>query len=362
MTKESQMEFEPSNAKLEDLLLDQSFREYIEETNAASVAFWKEWILAHPENTGELNKATLVMKTLLGARKIPVLVNKEESLKLLIKQIDQQQNNSGGFILRLNSLWLRIAAIAIILMAVASTWYWINDHSQKGKSILAYNEIVVPLGEKARINLADGTSVWINSDSKLRFPEKFGPDSREVFLEGEAFFDVTKKAHANFIVHTRLSDVKVLGTAFNVKCYAKDLKTQTTVVRGLVQVISKGEKQLKTFIKPNEMLTIKTNSGESMKVETVQTTLLSKVETKNIISWKDQMLTFTGESFDDLTLKMERWFNVVIVIKDEKLKTERFRGKFSHNENVFEVLEAIKVTTPITYKVENDTIFVRRRN
>lgn len=354
------MEFEPLNVKLEDLLLEQSFREYIEQTNEASVTYWNEWIVEHPESADKIKKATLVIQTLLGARKISVSTDKEESLRLLIKKIDQQQDHPTGLVL--NSIWLRIAATVIILMAVASTWYWINTYSTKKNTAVAYNEIIVPLGEKARINLADGTSVWINSDSKFKFPEKFGPDSREVFLEGEAFFDVTKKAHTNFIVHTRLSDVKVLGTAFNVKCYAKDLKTQTTVVRGLVQVISKGENQLKTLIKPNEMLTIRANQGENVKVETLQTTVLSTLETKNIISWKDQMLTFTGETFDDLTLKMERWFNVVIVIKDEQLKTERFRGRFSHNENVFEVLEAIKVTTPIAYKVENDTIFVRKKN
>lgn len=361
MTIKKKINMEPENKKdrLEELLLDNSFREYVEANNDVSEAFWKEWILEHPESSDEINKAALVNKILLNAKKSTVSVDKEESLKLLIKQIDLQQK--GSLIFRLSSQWLRIAAVAMLFLTVAITWFFISrDFGIKNTSI-AFNELVVPLGEKARITLSDGTTVWINSDSKLKFPEKFGPDSREVFLEGEAFFDVTKRGLNAFIVHTRLSNVKVLGTAFNVKCYPLDDKTQTTVVRGLVEVQGRGKDQRKVLIKPNEMLTINDTKVESQKTETRQTLVLSTIESKNITSWKDQMLTFTGESFDDLALKMERWFNVAIVIQDEKLKTERFRGTFSHNETVYQVLEAIKITMPITYNVKNDTIYIKAK-
>jgi len=348
--------------KLEELLLDNSFREYVEATNEASVIYWKDWILEHPESSEEINKAELVLRTLLSTKKIKVSVDKEESLKLLIKQIDLQQNDRGGLIFRLSSQWLRVAAIAILFITVAITWFLISKDSIKQDEVLSYTEIVVPLGEKAKINLSDGTTVWINSDSKLKFPEKFGTDARDVFLEGEAFFDVTKKEHNTFTVHTRLSDVKVLGTAFNVKCYPKDGRTQTTVVRGLVEVWGKGKNKSKVLIKPNEMLTIKDTPDKTQKEEKQLNADVSLVNPENVTSWKDQMLTFSGESFDDLAIKMERWFNVKIVIQDEKLKSQRFRGTFSHNETWYEVLEAIKITMPISFHVKNDTIYVKAKN
>jgi ferric-dicitrate binding protein FerR (iron transport regulator) len=85
-----------------------------------------------------------------------------------------------------------------------------------------------------------------------------------------------------------------------------------------------------------------------------------KVDPESLVSWKDQLLVFNGESFEDLAIKMERWFNVRIKIDDMELKTERYSGKFVHNETVYQVLEAIKVTTPIVYRIEKDTIIISK--
>jgi len=88
---------------------------------------------------------------------------------------------------------------------------------------------------------------------------------------------------------------------------------------------------------------------------------VNRVDPNNLVSWKDQLLVFAGESFEDLAIKMERWYNVKIRIDNEELKSERFSGKFVHNETVYQVLEAIKITTPITFRVEKDTILISKK-
>jgi transmembrane sensor len=296
----------------------------------------------------------------LNIRKIDVPADKNEALDKLMKRINNADTESGKKIPRFNSIWFRIAAIILLIVGLSSLWnlfyFW-----QDGKKDLTYNEIIVPLGEKAQIILSDGTHVWINSASKLRYPVFFGKDSRDVTLEGEAYFDVTKRHGKTFVVNTRDVKVNVLGTAFNVKCYPEDEKTQTIVVRGIVRVEDIHGNHKALIVKPNEMVTLqeKTLPGVSDSKKALIT--IKTVNPESLVSWKDQMLVFTGESFEDLAIKMERWFNVNIKIDNDELKTQRYNGKFVHNETVYQVLEAIKITTPITYQVNRDTIIISKK-
>jgi ferric-dicitrate binding protein FerR (iron transport regulator) len=227
---------------------------------------------------------------------------------------------------------------------------------------LTFNEVIVPIGEKSQIVLSDGTHVWINSGSKFKYPVSFGKKSRQVFLSGEAFFDVTKKEEQTFVVTTHDASVKVLGTAFNVKSYPEDAKTQTTVVRGLVSVQRLNETE-EVLIRPNQMAVIRNSEPEEKAVAESPRKLhvLNNVNTEAITCWKNQLLVFADEPLEDMAMKMERWFNVKIVIEDSTLRKERYNGKFVHNETIYEVLEAIKQTTSIRYTLENEKIFIVRK-
>ena len=249
--------------------------------------------------------------------------------------------------------------MCLLVLGLSSLWNVAHIHGVKNEEI-AYNEIIVPLGEKAQIILSDGSHVWINSASKLRYPVKFGEISRDVTMEWEAFFDVVKKHVKTFVVNTRDVKVNVLGTAFNVKCYPGYKKTQTIVVRGEVKVEEVSGKQKAIIIKPNEMATLHEHINTGQQASQTPQFTVNKVDPENLVSWKDQLLVFAGETFEDLAVKMERWFNVKIKIDNDKLKSERFSGKFVHNETVYQVLEAIKITTPITYKIEKDTIIISK--
>ncbi len=342
---------------LGDLILNESFREYVEDTNPESVNLWNEYISDNPDKKKEIDDAVTVVKALLNNRKSHVPINKNEALGKLMKIIEEEQPKPVGTIRNFNSVWVKIAAVGLLIFGLSSLWNVFHTRNINNQD-LAYNEIIVPLGEKAQLVLSDGSHVWINSASKLRYPVKFGDLSREVTLEGEAFFDVEKKQGKSFVVNTHDVKVNVLGTAFNVRCYPGDKKTQTTVVRGSVKVEDILGKQKAIIIKPNEMATLMAKVPEEQQTSRISSFTVNKVDPIKLVSWKDQMLVFDGESFEDLSLKMERWYNVKIKIETEELKSERFSGKFVHNETVYQVLEAIKITTPITFRVEKDTIII----
>jgi ferric-dicitrate binding protein FerR (iron transport regulator) len=344
---------------LGELILSESFREFIEGTNPESTEKWNEWIAVHPERKEAFETAVNVLKTLMNTRKSEIIIDKNESLSKLMKLINEEKPESGRTISFVNSTWFKIAAVSLLVIGLSSLWNVLRTHDIKVRE-LAYNEIIVPLGEKAQIILSDGSHVWINSASKLRYPVMFGETSRDVTLEGEAFFDVVKKHGQTFVVNTRDVKVNVLGTAFNVKCYPGDEKTQTIVVRGEVKVEDIHGDQKAIIIKPNEMATLQNRITPDQITSRLNSITVRKVDPEGLVSWKDQMLVFNGESFDDLAIKMERWFNVRIKIDDIELKTERYSGKFVHNETVYQVLEAIKITTPIVYKVEKDTIIISK--
>jgi ferric-dicitrate binding protein FerR (iron transport regulator) len=344
---------------LGELILGGSFREFVEGTNPESTQIWNEWIAVHPERKEALDTAVNVLKTLMNKRKNEIIVDKNGSLSKLMKIINEEKPGSAWTISFLNSIWFKIAAVSLLIIGLSLLWNVFRNHNIQIRE-LAYNEIIVPLGEKAQIILSDGSHVWINSASKLRYPVMFGETSRDVTLEGEAFFDVVKKHGKTFVVNTRDVKVNVLGTAFNVKCYPGDEKTQTIVVRGEVKVEDIHGDQKAIIIKPNEMATIQNRIMPDQTTSPLNSITVRKVDPVSLVSWKDQLLVFNGESFEDLAIKMERWFNVRIKIENMELKTERYSGKFVHNETVYQVLEAIKITTPIVYKVEKDTIVISK--
>jgi transmembrane sensor len=346
----------------EDLILDETFREYAEATKEESVIFWNNWIHDHPERSDDVTKAKIILITLLGNRKKEIPADKEESLNRLMKEINNLPKE-GGSKINFSSFWMRAASVIILAIAFAWIWQMISFNRKSLPQKIVYNEIIVPVGEKAQAILSDGTHVWINSGSRFKYPVAFGQTSRDVSLQGEAYFDVKKRGKSTFTVNTSDVRIVVLGTAFNVKAYPEDMKTQTTVVRGLVRVESREKGIDPVLIKPNQMAVLKSSSpSEANKMKPVKSlNIENQVNTVVITSWKDQMLVFADETFEDIAVKMERWFNMKIRIEDNQLKQERYTGKFVHNETVYEVLEAIKLTTPIVYTVKNEEIVIKRK-
>jgi transmembrane sensor len=351
-----------NNYSFEDLILDDSFREYVDGSNEESVIFWNNWIQEHPERSEEIRKSRIVLITLLNNRKESVSPNKDKALGRLLTEIGKLPDVPSKVRFS-SSFWMRLAAIVILSAGLSWIWHALTSNRFTTQPRVVYNEIIVPVGEKSQVILSDGTHVWINSGSHFKYPVNFGQISRDVSLEGEAYFDVKKHGRSTFAVSTRDARIEVLGTAFNVKAYPEDRKTQTTVVRGLVRVESNEKGVEPVLIRPNQMAVLnETQRTELNKVNKInRLSVVNKVNSMVITSWKDQMLVFADETFEDIAIKMERWFSMKIRIEDDQLKLERYTGKFVHNETVYEVLEAIKLTTPIKYTVKNEEIVIKRK-
>jgi transmembrane sensor len=273
--------------------------------------------------------------------------------------------------------WLVVGLTSILVFAIFfGAFSYINSNAYSTKQPIAKSEISTKNGSRTKIQLPDGTSVWLNSSSKLTYENKnFGATIREVSLVGEAYFDVVKNPSKPFIIHTSKMDIKVLGTAFNVKSYPADKTTETSLIRGSVEV-TLNDRQEKIMLKPSEKLIFNTLQNKSEKISTLKENL--KISEKEIpiielshltiypidnsiveTAWMENKLVFRNESLEDIALKMERWYGVSIVISNENLKKELITGSFE-KETIYQALKALQFTNKFTYITKNDKIFISK--
>ncbi|RVT74420.1 FecR family protein [Flavobacterium sufflavum] len=214
---------------------------------------------------------------------------------------------------------------------------------------LVYNEIKIPYGKTFVVTLSDGTVVNMNAGSSLKYPVQFiKGHNREVVLEGEAFFDVTKdKAHP-FIVKTRGVDVRVLGTKFNVSSYKEEVDINTVLVEGSVSLSSAATPNEKAMLVPGEKGTWN-NQKRAITVE--------KVDTRFYTEWMNGELVFRKTAFKDIIIKLERSYNVTIENNRKDLLAKKFNASFNKNiESIEVVLETMSKIQDFTFKKEGKLI------
>ncbi|MGJ5643065.1 FecR family protein [Formosa sp. S-31] len=228
----------------------------------------------------------------------------------------------------------------------------LNYQQNAAVTHLEYNTINIPYGKKLEVTLSDGTTVFLNAGSSLRFPVKFMPTGkREVFLSGEAYFDVTKNKDQPFIVSASELDVTVLGTKFNVSAYKEDQTTAVVLVEGAVALNSQ-ETENKTLLNPGY-------KGALNKQDASKTISVSKVNTAIYTSWMQDRLVFRDMPFENITKKLERQYNVVISVEDDILKKEPFSATLDY-ENIETVLSYFKDLYNMNYRIENNTIYINQ--
>ncbi len=237
------------------------------------------------------------------------------------------------------------------------------------RPILTNSEISTKYGLKTNMLLPDGTKVYLNSGSKLTYDKNYGTNNREVSLTGEAFFDVIKNPQKPFIIHTNRVNIRVLGTAFNVRCYPDEKTTETSLIRGSLEVSTNGGSE-KIILKPSEKLIVsnidqkkqmgtivadKTIGNSKNIIELSHVSLLSSDSSVIETSWVSNRLVFRSESFEAVAHKMEKWYGIEIVFSNEKLKNKKLTGIFD-NETVLQALDALQLTTKFSYKFNNGHI------
>jgi ferric-dicitrate binding protein FerR (iron transport regulator) len=227
-------------------------------------------------------------------------------------------------------------------------------------------------GSRTNIQLPDGSKVWLNSGSTLTYDKQFGQEIREVVLSGEAFFDVVKNPEKPFIIHTSSMDIKVLGTQFNVKSYANDKSSEASLIHGSIEVSLKDRGSEKILLKPNEKIVvmnermIKDTALDGLKnvpsepIIAVKKLNYTPIDSTIIeTSWVDNKFSFQDESFEDIAVRMERWYGISVQFQDPSVKGMRFTGTFT-NETINQALDALQITAGFHYNKQNNTILITK--
>lgn len=264
-----------------------------------------------------------------------------------------------------------MAAVLVIAIGISAMMY-LPKKEQQLQAKLKTTETISR--EKCKVTLADGTTVMLNSKTSLKYPLEFNGKNREVYLNGEAFFDVKKDHQHPFIVHAGKMSIKVLGTAFNIRSYANDVSTETTLIRGAIEVTLTDRPSDRIILKPNEKLVLRNVATESETkfkrraaitrhrlsssyALTSLTYLRPNDSTVVETSWVNNKLVFKDEEFKDIANKMERWYGIDIKFKSSNKKGYRFTGMFER-ETVSQALKALQMIEPFTFKVDDDTVYI----
>lgn len=232
---------------------------------------------------------------------------------------------------------------AVVIMTVLATWV-IGDSLKPAKeTVVSYEEFFTPPGQRAMIKLHDGTTVWLNAASKLRYPNVFAGDSRQVELDGEAYFDVTRNENVPFIVTTRKLNIEVLGTRFNVFAYSGDEDFNAFLEEGAIRIYNANDKGNALLLEPNESAELKDN-------RLVKRT----VSNKEFLLWKDGIYAFDDIPFAEILKKLELYYDIRIRINNTALAEYKFSGKFRQRDGVVSALRTFQKAYRFTFYKDDE--------
>jgi transmembrane sensor len=350
------------NKEQQQELFDRINNDQEEETATAWFKrIWEDIHIEIPDRNSQ--EAFLKLKTKLSL--------KDDNTRF--HNFSRESYSAGGFGIKTFS---RYAAVFLLAFGLA----WLVFQTKKAPvptRSSGANVVYVPNGSKGYLTLEDGTQIWLNCGSRLTYNNFSNAPTREVFLEGEAFFDVRKNSNRPFIVKTSDLKVKVLGTRFNIKSYPSEKITETILVSGRVEIeemnpASAGMKLI--TLEPNQKATFYSETGKltidkrandlsaGVRIP-VKQKIIETVNPELYTSWKDEKLIFNNERLESLVVKMERWYNVNITLKDTLLKNYRYTGKFE-KENIEQAMHALKLATPLEYSIDknNITLYLSGKN
>ena len=221
-----------------------------------------------------------------------------------------------------------------------------QDITGEEKREISYHTLVVPRGEEYKLYLADGTAIWLNSESSLSYPEVFNGQEREVNLKGEAYFEVAHDENKPFIVVSDKQKVQVYGTSFNVKDYNDDELAQTTLVEGSVKVTAANTGK-SSFIKPSEQAVLEQNNLN-----------IRKVDVDQYVSWKDGIFICKKERLEDIMKNISRWYNVEILFSDQEARDYHFTVYFDKTKGIDYVITQFNATNKVNIKLLESTLTI----
>lgn len=216
---------------------------------------------------------------------------------------------------------------------------------------LVYNTIVIPRKGEYKIVLSDGSVIWLNSESALRYPQKFIGAERRVFLTGEAYFEVTHDESKPFVVETEAQELAVLGTKFDICAFADESAVLSTLVSGSVKINVKNTDNHVLLI-PGQQAIVDKNTGV-LNVESV--------DVNDVTAWKEGFFSLENVTMEEFLLKLSRWYDVPFVFEDEEAKTLSFKGSVPRYDDLIQVLDILQVISPVEFNYQKDQIEVKMK-
>ena len=358
----------------EDFILDVSFQNYCLGKDEKDVAFWEKWLRDNPQKYGAAKQAKSLYFLLNGNHDAAQFAAARNEFQKAAEQhmaFDMQYTpvieETTSPKARLRKLFLygatAAAVAAIVFFAIRPA-----EQIQEGDFPLKYNYTETSnAGERKSFQLPDGSKVMLNAGSTLNRAKDINTHTREISLSGEAFFDVVHNPRKPFVIHTSSMDVKVLGTVFNVKAYPKDNLTETSLIKGSVEITLHNKAAEKILLRPNEKIVLpnlKPDNGATIAVKDPQKTnpedftitglTYSKVDsTLREVSWTENRLVFNETRLDEIAAELERWYNITIRFDDEEVKHYRFTAVFDQ-KNIVQVLDALQLSRRFEYKIEEN--------
>lgn len=235
---------------------------------------------------------------------------------------------------------------AIILPIVITLSIFFNVGKLNVFSGEDYCKVIVPKGQIQELVLADGTKIWLNSDSELKYPNEFRGDTREVYLKGEAYFSVTKNKQKPFIVNTDLMDIKVLGTEFNLSCYETNKNIEATLYEGKIAYKTR---DFEGVLKPGFKAVL---NKENNKVE------IRKINISQAKLWKEGIYVFDGIKIEDLSHKISRWYNIEVFIESDSVRKMEFTGAMERDKPVDYFIELLEETNSVECKIKDGVLYI----
>ena len=337
--------------RIKETLEDPASKEKLE---AAIRQYWYRNIIYNNENQPEIDLQASLDKV---HHRINQMHHRPVASKDKLRQ----------FLTRSLHIYYRAAAILLIPLLAFTGLYLMNrqatapaEQKQAVDNQPVYSEIIAPMGSRIEMGLPDGSRVWLNHGSQLKYPHSFGKDTRKVYLKGEAYFEVEADKQRPFVVNTPVMDVCATGTDFNVLAYPNEKEVGITLDEGSVDLY-------KTWRKDNANQKICGLVPGEHAVYDKKEKAMKIVSGKNDIhtAWRNGKMIFRKEPLEKIAVRLERWYNVEIKIKDKSLATEEFTATFT-DETLRQVLELFSKAAPLEYeflqrKKKEDNSFTKRK-
>ncbi len=348
------------NYNVEDFILDEEFNRWIKTPSIDNNNFWENWMIRHPEKSQTVLLAREVLLSVNYQNELPSDEDYKQVLHNILKIGNKQKSNSrtmAGFQSRFkrhSKVYLSFAAS--IALIICTLFFFKSEFISTGERPVASRFITKenPTGQRREFRLPDGTSVHLNAESQLIYPDKFG-DARRVHLKGEAFFDVIRDTSRPFMITSGDIETIVLGTSFNVRAFQNSNEIQVAVVTGRVKVYELNQKLKKAplILLPYEMAVYHNHDK----------TLSKRIfEGTEVLGWKDGILYFHDANFNEVKEKLEQWYGVTFIFEGvtypKKLDPYKDFNASYQNESLETVLEGLSFIFNFSFKIKDKVVVI----